>query len=502
MTSVTTIDALLKRAARDHPDRIALTLRGEDMRYRDLDEAVARLASRLTAEISPGQRVVILAPNVPALVIGMFATWRIRAVAVPLNARYREYELRRILLDAQPTVVISVLSYSGYSFAEILPALLPQLPEVRHCIFVNAMGEVQRVVRGVEAFTPAARAQPVEPTEEIDPEIGLLLYTSGSTGTPKAALIKHSCEIEGALALIDVSGISPEDACIFVVPLSHAFGLSCFLATIAIGGRAVLVDSTFSINPLVDAIRHHQASILHGSPALFSTLLKSAHARLSLSGLLRTGYVAGAPCPPQVLEQLDIAGCRILNLYGLTEIGAATCCRTDDPSEIRYTTVGRPLPNYEVRIVDSEVQVRSPFVTSGYFRQPEQTDAAFDGSWFRTGDRGSLDEQGNLSIEGRVKDMICVAGLNVFPAEVEGFLLTHPDVVQVAVVGVPHETMGEVLQAFVVARPGSNLTPGTLLQFARAKIAGYKLPYTIKLLSDLPTLPSGKPDRVTLAQLI
>ena len=498
MTSVPTIDTLLKRAAQDHPDRLALTLRGQDMPYRDLDAAVAHLASQLAAEISPGQRVVILAPNVPALVIGMFATWRTGGVAVPLNARYREYELRRILLDAQPTVVISVLSYSGYSFAEILPALLPHLPSIRQCVFVNAMGEVQREVRGVEADAEQA----VQPTEEVDPEIGLLLYTSGSTGAPKGALIKHMREIEGARALTDVLGISPEEVCIFVVPLSHAFGLSCFLATITLGGQAVLVDSTFSIDPMVDAMRRHRASILHGSPALFTTLLKSDNLRLSLSSLVRTGYVAGAPCPPQVLEQFDSAGCRFLNLYGMTEIGATTCCRTGDSSKIRYTTVGRPLPNYEVRIVDSEVQVRGPFVTPGYFRQPAQTGAAFDGNWFRTGDRGSVDEQGNLSIEGRLKDMICVAGLNVFPAEVEGLLLTHPDVVQVAVVGVPHPTMGEVLRAFVVARPGSNLTPALLLQFARAQIAGYKLPYTIKLLSELPTLPSGKPDRAALAQLL
>lgn len=493
MSAVSTPDALLERAARDHPNRVALTLREQDISYRDLNTTVERLANRLSTDIVPGQRVAIVAPNVPALVVGMFAVWHLGGVAVPLNARYREYELRRTLHDAQATVVLSVMSYSGYPFAEILPTLLPHLPTVRRCIFVNPMGEVQREVRGVGAGQGA-----VVP-EALDPEIGLLLYTSGTTGLPKGALVKHISEVEGAWAMNRVLNATPEDVCIFVIPLAHAFGLMCFIATVAIGGRAVLVESTFSIEPMVDAIRRHQATILHGSPTLFTTLLKSDPACLRL---LRTGYVAGAPCPPQVLEQLDYAGWRILNLYGMTEIGAATCCRADDPSGVRYTTVGRPLPGYEVRIVDGEVQVRGPYVTPGYYQQPEQTIAAFDGGWFRTGDRGSLDERGNLSIAGRAKDMICVAGLNVFPAEVEGFLLTHPDVVQVAIVGAPHPTMGEVLQAFVVARPGSNLTTTALLQFARARIAGYKLPYAIKMLLELPMLTSGKPDRVALAQLV
>lgn len=492
MSAVSTLDALLEHAARDHPDRIALTLREQDISYRDLNTTVERLANRLSTDIVPGQRVAILAPNVPALVVGMFAVWRLGGVAVPLNARYREYELRRILHDAQATVVLSVMSYSGYPFAEILPTLLSDLPTVRRCIFVNPMGEVQREVRGVGAGQGAAVP------EALDPEIGLLLYTSGSTGVPKGALIKHISEVEGARAMNRVLNAIPEDVCIFVIPLTHAFGLMCFIATIAIGGRAVLVESTFSAEPMAQAIRRHSATILHGSPTLFISLIKSDPACLKL---LRTGYVAGAPCPPQILEQLENVGCRILNLYGMTEIGAATCCRADDPPGVRYTTVGRPLPGYEVRIVNGEVQVRSPYVTPGYYQQPEQTAAAFDGDWLHTGDLGSLDERGNLSIAGRAKDMICVAGLNVFPAEVEGFLLTHPDVVQVAIVGVPHPTMGEVLQAFVVAGLGSNLTPTVLLQFARARIAGYKLPYAIKMLSELPMLASGKPDRVALAQL-
>jgi acyl-CoA synthetase (AMP-forming)/AMP-acid ligase II len=189
----------------------------------------------------------------------------------------------------------------------------------------------------------------------------------------------------------------------------------------------------------------------------------------------------------------------VLNLYGMTELGAVTRVRPNDPPAIRYATAGRPLPGFRLRIAaDGEVQAAGPFVTAGYFRRPDQTVAAFDGEWFRTGDVGALDRDGNLTLLGRAKDVVKVSGLNVFPAEVEGLLLTHPDVLEAAVVGMPHPVTGEALHAFVVARPGAGVVPTTLLQFARARIAGYKLPYAIDLVAELPVLPTGKIDRLAL----
>jgi acyl-CoA synthetase (AMP-forming)/AMP-acid ligase II len=215
---------------------------------------------------------------------------------------------------------------------------------------------------------------------------------------------------------------------------------------------------------------------------------------------VRTGFVAGATSPRELLERLDAVGMRILNLYGLTETGAITACVADDPPEARFTTVGRPLPGYDVRIEEGELHVRGPHVTPGYFRRPEETEAAFIDGWFRTGDLVEV-EDGYIRIAGRAKELVHVGGFNVFPAEVENVLLTHPEVVQAVVVGAPDERMGEVLRAFVVARPGSELVPAGLLAFARSKIAGYKLPYEISILPELPLLPSGKPDRRALAAL-
>ncbi|HXG12486.1 MAG TPA: class I adenylate-forming enzyme family protein, partial [Gemmataceae bacterium] len=485
-----TLDELLQASVQRHAGRPALAWEARQMTYRDLGAAAERLAARLPDDLA-GQRVGILAPNTPAFVVALLAAWRRGAVAVPLSARWREYELRRVLPDAEPAALIAIETHRGFSFADLLAAIIPELPTLSRCLLVDPLGEVIGERPGPAQAIPAP----------LDPEIALLLYTSGTTGAPKGALVRHRTYLDGVPAINAILAATPDDVCLMIIPVAHAFGLEMLVAALAAGSQSVLIDSTFSMGPLLEAMRRYRATLLHGSPALFIAFLKQAAGD---RGLLRTGFVAGASCPSEVLARLDAAGLCILNLYGMTEIAAATCCRPDDPAEVRYTTVGRPLPGYTFRVVGGEVgevQVQGPHVTPGYYRQPEQTAAAHDEGWFRTGDLGSLDDRGNLRIVGRAKEVIHVAGLNVFPAEVEGLLLTHPDVVQAAVVGVPHPTLGEVPQAFVVLRPGTNLAPTALLQFARERIAGYKLPYVIRLLPALPLLASGKPDRIALARI-
>lgn len=494
MASASTVDSLLIRPAGPDP-RPALALEGHAISHADLGEAVDRLSGRISAFAGPGDRVAVIASNVPALVFALFAIWRVGAVAVPLSARLREFELTRVLGDAEPAAIVTIDSYQGFSLSLLVEKLLPGLPAVRGCLVVDPLGEV------LEEVTRDEHPGPAEP---LDPDTAAILYTSGTTGAPKGALVSHACLLAGARELGALAELDPTDASILVVPIAHAFGLPCLLAAVASGGSAVLVDSTFSLGALLEAISAHGATVLHGSPALFADLLGRG---LSERPTLRTGFVAGAVCPPRILEGLDAAGLTILNVFGMTEIGAATACRASDPPSLRSTTAGRPLPGYEFRVapgerqegLPGELQVRGPYVTAGYYRQPETTAEAFDGDWFRTGDLGSIDEAGYVSIAGRSKEVVHVAGFNVFPAEVEGFLLTHPDVAQAVVVGVPHERMGEVLEAYVVPAPGRDIEPATLLRFARSQIAGYKLPYAIRVLPELPLLPSGKPDRAALA---
>lgn len=499
MTAAPSTASLLSQAAERFARRPALCLEDKTLTYGDASAAVDRLVHELkrvvgTAEALRGARIAVVAPNVPSLVIAMFAAWRVRAVCVPLSARLREFELTRVIQDADPAAIVSVESHGGYSFVDLFEQLAPRLPHLRGCLFVTNEGDVE---------SELSQAGPMGGLNPLGPEVAAILYTSGTTGEPKGALMTHASAIHSARQLAGLLRLEPKDASVLVIPASHAFGLACLLAAISAASLAVLVDSTFSLEPLIKAVAAPGVTVLHGSPALFSGLVK---ARPEGLGSVRTGFVGGASCPPEVIEELDRRGTRVLNVFGMTEIGAAAACRLEDPPEVRYTTVGRPIPGYELRIAadggdsaqEGELQVRGSYVTPGYYRHPERTAEAFDGDWFRTGDLGSLDHDGFLHISGRAKDVVHVAGFNVFPAEVESFLLTHPDVVRAAVVGVPRVQVGEALEAFVVARPGSTLTAAALLRFARSRIAGYKLPYRVHFLDDLPLLASGKPDRSAL----
>jgi acyl-CoA synthetase (AMP-forming)/AMP-acid ligase II len=472
------IASLLEEAPADRP---ALSAGDRVLTYGEL----RRLSEQLEEKIGAagdlrGQRVAFVAPNSPELVAGLFATWRLGAVAVPLSSRLRERELELMLADAEPVVVLSVAAHGGYSFADVLPRILPRS--------VRAFFVTEDSTRGL---TPGSS----EPDPFPD-EIAAILYTSGTTGIPKGVLVKHVREVEGSRFLADTLRLTEDDRCGLIVPISHAFGLTCMHAAIAAGAEGILVDSSFSPAPLLRALEARGATILHGSPTLFRTLLKARPD--GLPGV-RTGLVAGAPCPSDLLEALDERGTRILNCYGLSETGAVTCVKLDDPPEARSTTVGRVAPQYEARVTAGELEVRGHHLTPGYYRRPEETDQAFHEGWFRTGDLAEI-EDGYVRIVGRAKEIVHVGGFNVVPAEVEAALLAHPDVANAAVLGVPDERMGEALVAYVSPQRGKDLNARDLIAFARSRIAGYKVPYAIEILPELPLLPSGKPDRKALSR--
>jgi long-chain acyl-CoA synthetase len=481
------LDALLSSASSKRPGHALVAYGDQSQTGGDLMAAADRLVAALA--LAPGERVAVVAPNVPALVAGMFAAWRAGAVAIPLSARLRRFELERAFADAEPAALICVPSHGGFALAEELRELAAGLPSIRAVVVVDPLGEIVET----SALTTSGEAS------RSPEELAAILYTSGTTGEPKGALVPHRLADAMGRNLPELLGAEADAAYGLVVPASHAFGLGCLLAGIAAGATAVLVDAAASVEPLLRALRESGAPVLHGTPSLFGRVLRSG----KLAGL-RTGFVAGSWCPPELLSELDQGGARILNLYGMTEIGAAVSCRPEDPPEVRYHTVGRALRGYELRVAGSapgspgEIQVRSDYLPSGYHGRPWGPDELADGQWFRTGDLGELDDSGNLVIAGRAKEVIHVGGFNVFPAELEAFLVTHPSIAQAAVIGMPHPVLGEAAQAFVVPEDGAPLEPREVIAFARGGVAGYKVPYRVRVVEELPLLPSGKTDRRAL----
>jgi acyl-CoA synthetase (AMP-forming)/AMP-acid ligase II len=475
--------SLLADALSEHRDRGAVAHQDAVLTFRELADAADALAADLV--LDAGERVAVIAGNVPALVVGIVAAWRAGAVAVPLSARLRRFELERAFANAQPVAAVSVREAGGFPLAQEVAEVAKRTPALRTVVIVDELGAVlDRLPLG-----PATRSLP------SGSELAAILYTSGTTGEPKGGLVTQS--LAGAMA-VNLGELLGSDAAApygLIVPASHAFGLGCLLAGLAAGACAVLIDATASLEPLLRALERHDARVLHGSPALFRRLLRAPSAVS-----LRAGFTAGSHCPPDVLEAHDERGARLLNLYGMTEIGAASSVRRDDPPQTRYTTVGRALPGYELRTVDGELQVRSEYLPAGYHGRSWGPDELTDDRWFRTGDIGELDADGNLTIAGRSKEVMHVGGFNVFPAEVETFLLGHPSIAAAAVIGVPHDVLGETLKAFVVPASEEGIDPREVIRFARGGIAGYKVPYAVEVVDELPLLPSGKPNRRALAE--
>ncbi len=480
----TTIDALLRAAADGAAARPALTARGSTLTFAALDGAVDAAVGALRAlDVSAQDRVAIVGGNVPAAVVLLFATWRLGAVAVPLNDRLRTDDRAAALAATTPTIV----------------AELPPGPTAAAGPAGSAGTTSSAAPAGFDPHDPL-RAVRLERVARADAEAdvvagtGLILTTSGSTGTPKPVLVAHQRELDTAASLGDRLALRPDDVTVLAVSISHAFGLSCLLSAIAAASETVLVDSTTSMSPLLEALA--AGTVLHGSPTLFSSLVAGPRA---LPPQLRTGLSAGAAAPPGLLERLDDAGVTILNLYGMTELGATAATRATDPAAIRWTTSGSALPGHELRVVDGELQVRGTHVTAGYHRQPERSAAAFtaDG-WFRTGDVATLDAAGHLTVLGRLDDVVSVAGFTVSPAEVEACLLGHPAAAEAVVVAIPDERLGHRLAAYVVVRPGADVEPRALVSHVRQRLAGYKVPYRVEFMDDLPRVASGKPDRQAL----
>jgi acyl-CoA synthetase (AMP-forming)/AMP-acid ligase II len=334
-----------------------------------------------------------------------------------------------------------------------------------------------------------------------------MLFTSGTTGRPKGVLTAHGQMLRCVQGWVDAVGLDHDDRYLIVNPFFHSFGYKAGIIACAISGATMAPLATFDVPAMMRLIEAERLTALPGAPTIYQTMLnRPDRGEFDLSSL-RLAVTGAAVIPVSLVEQMkDVLGFdTVVTAYGLTEAcGFATICRHDDPAEIIATTSGRAMEGVEVSIVDDEgdevprgepgeVVVRGYNVMQGYFEDPEQTAEAIDADgWLHTGDIGVMDDEGNLKITDRVKDMFISGGFNAYPAEIESLMLAHPDRAQVAVVGVPDERMGEVGAAFVVPVAGRTVDPGAVVDWAKQEMANYKAPRSVHVVDELPTNASGK----------
>jgi fatty-acyl-CoA synthase len=476
------------RRARTTPERTALVHGARRMTYAELDDRVRALAAGLAGlGVGRGDRVAHLGPNHPAFVETLFATTALGAVFVPLNSRLAPTEHAFALADTEARVLVHAPG------VDVRKASLPT-SGVSNDSFLTLVvgGTYDELIAGT-----AERREPVD----VDPDdTAVLLYTSGTTGRPKAARLSHANLTWNALnVLVDVD-LARDEVCLLSAPLFHAAALGMTCLPVLLKGGTLVLEEAFDVERTLDLVPAEGVTVMFGVPTMFAALARSP--RFADTDLSSVRYLlcGGAPVPPSLLETYAARGLVFLQGYGMTEAAPGVLLLDREHAREKTGTAGRPHFFTDVRLSGAgEVLVRGPNVVDGYWRRPEETEAAFDDEgWFRSGDVATVDDEGFHRIVDRVKDLYISGGENVSPAEVEGVLTGHPDVVDAAVIGVPDERWGETGHAWVVLAEGATATPADVVAFLDGRLARFKHPRTVEVVDALPRNPTGKLDKRAL----
>ncbi|GAA5613607.1 fatty acid--CoA ligase family protein [Streptomyces platensis] len=514
------IPRLVRAAARRYGSREAVVEGRTRVTYAELGERVERAAAACIASgVAPGDRVAVWAPNTLDWIVSALGAVTAGAVLVPVNTRFKGTEAAYVLRRTRAKLLFITGTFLGTSYIAALrraaregagPGPLPGLPRLEKVVVLSddapadfaTWQEFLADGAAVPAETVRARADALRSDAPSD-----IVFTSGTTGRPKGAVITHAQTLRAYDVWSELAGLREGDRYLIINPFFHTFGYKAGIIACLLRGATMIPQPVFSVETALAKIAAERISVLPGPPTLHQQLLDHpARARHDLSAL-RLVVTGAAVVPLELVERLrgELKISTVLTAYGLSESsGVVTMCRRGDPPEVIAATSGRALPGTEVRIVDAadrpvppgdpgEVLVRGYHVMSGYFEDPAGTARAItpDG-WLRTGDVGVLDADGNLRITDRIKDMFIVGGFNAYPAEIEQLLGRHPDIAEVAVVGIPDPRLGEVGKAYAVRRAGSLLTADDLIAWSRREMANYKVPREVAFVPALPRNASGK----------
>ncbi len=512
-----TIGENLRRTCERFPDREAVVVRWQGYRatYRQLWEQTTTLARALMASgIGQGDRVGIWSPNRFEWVITQFATARIGAILVNINPAYKTSELQYALKQSGVSLLIHARSFRTSDYAAMVADVCRDCPDLRETIVIDTDWNKLLDRSGATSERDlAARESRLQFDDAIN-----IQYTSGTTGFPKGATLSHHNILNNGYLVGEMIKYTEQDRVCVPVPFYHCFGMVMGnLACSSHGACLVVPAEAFDPLATLETIAAERCTSLYGVPTMFIAQLAHPRFKEFDLGSLRTGIMAGSPCPVEVMKQVQSSMHmpEVTICYGMTETSpVSTQSSWDDPLDRRVSTVGRVHPHVEIKIVDpesgaivprgtpGELCTRGYSVMLGYWGNEQATREAIDAAgWMHTGDLATADDAGYVNIVGRIKDMIIRGGENVYPREIEEFLYTHPAVLDVQVLGVPSEKYGEEVMAWVKRRPGTDVGADELAAFCRGRIATFKIPAHWKFVNEFPTTVTGKVQKFRMREM-
>jgi fatty-acyl-CoA synthase len=505
-----TIGDNLARTVMRVPDAEALVdvPSGRRWTYAQLDADVTALALGLLAEgITAGDRIGIWSPNCPEWILLQYATAKVGALLVNVNPAYRTHELEYVIRQSGMRMLVSAVAHKTSDYRAMIDEVGPQVGDLREVVYIGEAGWDSLIAAGsaVPVDQLAERMATLSPDDAIN-----IQYTSGTTGFPKGATLSHHNILNNGFFVGELIGYTEADRVCLPVPFYHCFGMVMgSLAAVSHGACAVIPSLSFEPAATLAAVQQERCTSLYGVPTMFiAELGLPDFASYDLTSL-RTGIMAGSPCPVEVMKRVvdEMHMSQVAISYGMTETSpVSTMTRMDDDLARRTGTVGRAMPHLEVKVVDpvsgrpvgrdepGELCTRGYSVMLGYWNEPDKTAEAIDAArWMHTGDLATMDDDGYLSIVGRIKDMVIRGGENVYPREIEEFLYTHPDIADVQVIGVPDPKYGEELMAWIVMRQGAQpLNAEGVRTFCQGRLAHYKVPRYVHVVDGFPMTVTGK----------
>lgn len=530
-----TFGDLLDTTAAKYPDKDALVNVQKGLRYSysELRGIVDQTAKAfISLGVKKGDNVAIWATNVTEWVFALFGAAKIGAVVVTVNTNYRSHELEYLLKQSDSSTLLLIQEYRGNNYVNIINDVCPELatsepgklnyeklPMLKNVIFMGEQkfpgmfnwADFIKLGEGVSDETLAQMQSACDPGDVIN-----MQYTSGTTGFPKGVMLTHNNVINNAYYVGECQQYTDADRLCIPVPFFHCFGLTMSITVCVVYGATMVPVEEFNPAWVLEAIDKEKCTALQGVPTMWIAELDHPDFDKYDMSSLRTGIMAGAPCPIEVMRKVvDKMAPEVTIAYGQTESSpVVTQTRTDDEIERRVTTVGRPIPGVEIKIfnpetgeecepnVQGEICIRGYVVMKGYYKMPEATEKAIDSEgWLHSGDLGPMDEDGYVKITGRLKDMIIRGGENIYPREIEEFLYTNPKVQDVQVIGVPSVKYGEEVMALIKLRDGEESSTEEMREFCQGKIARHKTPKYISFVDSYPMTASGKIQKYKLREM-